>query len=71
MARVLLYEGKPETTVGTMIGERIVTLLMPAARKVQNAADRIEQVQRNQYVAFALAAASPLPVGQGFSLFRL
>jgi hypothetical protein len=56
MARVLLYEGKPETTVGTMIGERMVTLLMPATRKVQNAADRSEQVQQNQYVAFALAA---------------
>jgi hypothetical protein len=56
MVRALLSEGKPETATGMMMGDLMVVELMPATRKVQQAADRIEQVQRNQYVAFALAA---------------
>jgi hypothetical protein len=56
LARLVLTEGKPETTAGTMIGQMMVTQLMPATRTVQQASERIEQVRRNQYVAFALAA---------------
>jgi hypothetical protein len=42
--------------VGQKIGEIMISLLMPAYYKMQQAADRAEQLQRNQYVAFALAA---------------
>jgi tetratricopeptide (TPR) repeat protein len=55
IARLLLSESKPDKTVGAMVGDIMVSLLMPATRKVQQAADRIEQVKSNQYVAFALA----------------
>ncbi len=40
---------------GTAIGNVLVGLMMPAAGKVQHAADRAEQAQRNLHVAFALA----------------
>jgi hypothetical protein len=41
---------------GETIGNVLINLLLPAVRKVQNAYDRVEQVQRNLQVAFALAA---------------
>jgi hypothetical protein len=41
---------------GEAIGNVLISLLIPAVRKVQTAYDRIEQVQRNLQVAFALAA---------------
>src|SRR5260370_5377452 len=41
---------------GKTIGDILTTLLLPAQRKVQQAGDRIEQVERNLHVAFALAA---------------
>jgi hypothetical protein len=41
---------------GEMIGNILITLLLPAIEKVQGAADRSEQWQRNLQVAFALAA---------------
>jgi len=56
MVRGLLSESKPERTAGTMIGDLVVVQLLPATHKVQQAADRSEQVKRNGYVAFALAA---------------
>src|SRR5262249_25525480 len=54
--RALLSESKPETTPGAVIGDLMVVELIPATQKVQQAADRIEQVRRNQHLAFALAA---------------
>ncbi|HMF16583.1 MAG TPA: hypothetical protein VKE98_05215 [Gemmataceae bacterium] len=52
-----LIEGKeqPDKMVSKAIGDVLVSLLMPATRKVQNAFDRTEQVQGNLQVAFALA----------------
>jgi hypothetical protein len=41
---------------GKNIGDILITLLLPAQRKVQQAGDRIEQVERNLHTAFALAA---------------
>jgi hypothetical protein len=46
----------PGKAVGQKIGDILVSHLMPAYNKVQPAADRAEQAQRNQYLAFALAA---------------
>jgi hypothetical protein len=40
----------------TAIGSVMLGLFMPAGGKVQDAADRAEQVQRNLHLAFALAA---------------
>jgi hypothetical protein len=42
--------------IGKAIGSAAITLLMPAAGKVQDAHDRCEQIQWNVQVAFALAA---------------
>jgi hypothetical protein len=42
--------------IGEAIGSALITLLMPAVTKVQDAHDRAEQIQRNVQVAFALAA---------------
>lgn len=41
---------------GKYLGDLMICLLMPAVAKVQTAADRIEQMERNLHVAFALAA---------------
>jgi hypothetical protein len=38
------------------IGDILICLMLPSISKVQNAADRGEQVQRNLHLAFALAA---------------
>jgi hypothetical protein len=54
LARLGLWEGAPDK-VGKTIGDILIALLMPAVRKVQDAYDRSEQVQRNLHVAFALA----------------
>jgi hypothetical protein len=51
-----LLTAEPDKTVGQAIGDVMVTLLIPATRKVQQAYDRTEQGQRNLHVAFALAA---------------
>lgn len=51
-----LRQGKaPEKVSGLALAQVMVPLLMPAAARVQNAADRSEQVHRNLMVAFALA----------------
>jgi hypothetical protein len=47
---------KPDKTFGKVMGDIFITLLMPAAGKVQDAADRAEQTQRNLHIAFSLAA---------------
>ncbi|HEY2785407.1 MAG TPA: hypothetical protein VGJ05_10565 [Fimbriiglobus sp.] len=48
--------GKPNKVVGKAIGEVMISLMMPAAGKVSEAADRTEQAQRNRHLAFALQA---------------
>jgi N-acyl-D-aspartate/D-glutamate deacylase len=40
---------------GEVVGKVMITLLMPAILKVQQAHDRSEQTQRNLHIAFALA----------------
>jgi hypothetical protein len=52
----LVAEAGPDKAVGKVIGEILTGLLMPATRKVADAYDRSEQVQRNLQIAFALAA---------------
>ncbi len=47
---------EPDKTTGKAIGNVLVSLLMPAAGKVQDAHDRSTQIQRNLHVAFALGA---------------
>ncbi|QJW93428.1 type II secretion system protein [Frigoriglobus tundricola] len=46
-------EGK---VTGKKIGDVLVALLAPGVRKIQQAHDRVTQVERNLHVAFALAA---------------
>jgi hypothetical protein len=51
-----LLAGKADKAVGKKISDILIGLAIPAYCRVQNAADRAEQVQANLYVAFALAA---------------
>jgi hypothetical protein len=52
-----LQQGRdPGKQVSEKIGHVLIGLFMPAARKVQGATDRAEQIQRNLHLAFALAA---------------
>jgi hypothetical protein len=52
-----LVQGKgPARAVGQGIGDVLVTLLIPAVQKVEQAADRTEQLHTNRQLAFALAA---------------
>lgn len=53
MARMIL--GTPEMK-GKVLGDILVTLLMPAVAKIQQAGERSEQVHHNLQLAFALAA---------------
>jgi hypothetical protein len=53
---LLRDEKQAARTVGKAIGDVLITLLMPAFRKVQTAADRGRQVHDNLLVAFALEA---------------
>lgn len=46
----------PGQEVGQAIGDILLSLLMPAIAKVQDAKDRSEQIERNVHIAFALAA---------------
>jgi hypothetical protein len=55
IAKIVLG-GEPGKMTGKAIGDVLVSVLMPAARKVQDAYERNEQTQRNLHVAFALAA---------------
>jgi hypothetical protein len=56
LAKVLLGAKQPPEAMGRVIGDVLITLLIPAVRKVQQADDRAEQIQRNVHLAFALAA---------------
>lgn len=52
-----LLEGKdPGKRAGKALGDVLISLLVPAVRKVQSAHDRTEQIQRNLHLAFHLAA---------------
>jgi hypothetical protein len=42
--------------LGRVLGDLLITMLIPAAHKVQQASDRLEQTQRNLEIAFALGA---------------
>jgi lysophospholipase L1-like esterase len=42
--------------LGKVLGDVLIPMLMPAARRVQQASDTLEQTQRNLEIAFALAA---------------
>ncbi len=44
-----------KTALGKKVGDILISLLMPAGQKVQDAADRTQQLQDNLLVAFALA----------------
>jgi hypothetical protein len=52
----LVGEKSTPETRGQALGEVLMSLLMPAVLKVQHAADRNVQLQRNLHVAFALVA---------------
>jgi hypothetical protein len=52
----LLGRGDVGKKVGKQIGDVLISLMIPAIRKVQSAVDRSEQEQRNLHLAFALAA---------------
>jgi hypothetical protein len=56
IGRTFALLGDPHKEVATEIGDILICLLLPAFDKVQSAADRAEQVQRNLRVAVALAA---------------
>jgi hypothetical protein len=49
-------DAKVAAEVGGKVGRLLVALAFPVVGKVQNAHDRCEQLQRNVWVAFALAA---------------
>jgi hypothetical protein len=53
--RILVAKSVADAT-GTMIGDIMICLLVPAVHKVQHAADRTEQVHSNLQLAFALTA---------------
>jgi len=55
LTNVLLDKKKPAAARGKVIGDLLMTLLLPAVRKVEAAGDRSEQMQRNLRVAYALA----------------
>ncbi len=52
----LIKEAGAGKAVGEQLGTVLVSLLAPAVRKVQQAQDRVDQVQHNLEVAFALKA---------------
>jgi hypothetical protein len=56
LAQLFLGKEAHEKQVVESIGNVLLTLLVPALRKVSQAYDRSEQVQRNLHIAFALAA---------------
>ena len=56
VANALIGAGVTAEERGKIIGNWLLTLLMPSVRKVQTASDRVEQAQRNQQIAFALSA---------------
>ncbi|HMC65738.1 MAG TPA: hypothetical protein VKI65_12430, partial [Gemmataceae bacterium] len=47
---------EPAKTLSKALGDILLTMFFPAVRRVQQSADRAEQMQNNLYLAFALAA---------------
>src|SRR5262249_25376882 len=56
LADLIMRKDPSDQTVGKAIGDVLIGLLLPAARKVQDGHDRVEQGRRNPPRAFALAA---------------
>src|SRR5262245_27779697 len=56
LAEVLRGAKQTGKARGKVLGDLLISLLVPAVRKVQQLADRAEQVQRNLHLAFALAS---------------
>lgn len=56
LENVLMGAGVTPEFRGEVVGNLLLTYLMPAVRKVQTAGDRSEQSHRNQQLAFAIAA---------------
>ncbi len=54
--KALMSGEDPGKDVGKKLSDIMICLLFPAHRKVQNRSDWVEQVHRNLYLAFALAA---------------
>src|SRR5262249_38649576 len=51
-----ILQGKePPKVLGKAVGNIMVCLMFPASRKIQQAADRTEQLHANLHIAFALA----------------
>jgi len=55
-AALLRAKGKDAKAWSELLGDTLADFLIPALHKVQDSADRMEQVERNLHVAFALAA---------------
>jgi hypothetical protein len=55
-AKLRLGTKPPDRMAGKAIGDILISLMMPAFNKVQDARDRAEQVRRNLHIAFGLTA---------------
>ena len=56
VVKILAGDKESAEARGKLVGDGLVCMLIPAVRKVDQAADRAEQTQRNLQVAFALGA---------------
>jgi lysophospholipase L1-like esterase len=56
LIRTFVDPDTPPEVLGKTLGDVLITLLLPATIRVQQAKDRNEQVQRNLQIAFALGA---------------
>jgi hypothetical protein len=56
LAKLLLDRGKTAAERGKILGDVLITLLVPVAQKVQFAGSRSAQLSQNLQAAFALAA---------------
>jgi hypothetical protein len=56
LAKLLLVKDPPDPLLGKAISDIVVVRTMPSVRNAQTGRDRVEQVQRNVHLAFALAA---------------
>jgi len=56
MVKAFAGPGASPQTRGKLMGDILISLMVPGVERVQQASDRAEQLQRNNRVAFALAA---------------
>lgn len=56
IAKTILTSSSIAEAKGKWVGDVLISLIVPATIRVQNAADRREQNERNLHIAFALAA---------------